>query len=306
MNSIVERAVIEEYNKILAYIPEVIKTRPQNTIYHYTSAHGLESILRSRNMWFTRWDCLNDSSEYLEIHDIINKRIEKYKNYNAFYEMVVAWNNLSRKEKQNKFYEDTHLDLYIASFSNLSDALNMWTYYTKSNSSDGYCIGFNSGTVFADKKVDLSIHHVFYAETDKTQIIDELIKKLYDFYIFIKEQTSTEPQFTELFVSNYINTACAYIGCFFKHSAFSVENEVRAALFIKNEEGYKRLEKEHRVSQGVIIPYTELKFENQDILSVTLSPTLDESIASTGVQYLRDQFNYNFEIKNSTIPFRNI
>lgn len=302
----VEKTIVGEYNKILGEIKSLISARPTHTIYHYTSAQGLEGILRHSNIWFTRWDCLNDSSEYLQIHDIIRECIEQYRNTPPFYEAVKNWNELSRKEKQEQFYKEPYLDLYIASFSSKGDALNMWTYYTKSGSSDGYCVGVNSMNIFKDKKVDLSIHQVIYNDSEKRKIIMGILDKIFQFYNFIKHQPSPAPLIAGLYVSDYINIACSYIGCFFKHSSFAVENEIRASLFIRDEDGYKELEKKHRVSHGIIIPYTELHFHKEDIKSVTISPTLPQHEAESGLRFLQHQLGYNFTIKHSTIPFRNI
>lgn len=298
--------IVTKYQEILEYIPSFISERPNQPIYHYTSAQGLAGILQSQRIWFTRWDCLNDSSEYLQIHDIINNCIKKYRHSHNFYRTIYEWNELNRTEKQKMFYDDENHDLYIASFSESNDALNMWTYYTKSNKSDGYCIGFKPERLFSDKNVDLSIHKVFYDSCEKSEIISKIIDKLYNFYCLAKNQQDTEPAFYQFYISNYINVACAYIGCFFKHSAFSVENEIRAALFFRKNESNTPLEKKTRISQGVIIPYTELLFQKEDIESVTISPTLPRHEAESGLSFLQQQLGYNFTIKHSTIPFRNI
>lgn len=306
MTAEIQMDIIAKYQEILAYIPTIISKRPHQTIYHYTSAQGLAGILQSQKIWLTRWDCLNDSSEYLQIHDTIKRCIKKYRHAHDFYKTIEEWNELSRIEKQKKFYDEDNYDLYIASFSDNNDALNMWTYYTKSSKSDGYCIGFKPQNIFSDKVLDLSIHKVFYRQSEKNQIVKKLLDKLYDFYCFAQSRPSVQPFHYQYFISNYINVASAYIGCFFKHSSFAVENEIRAALFIRQTKDNTPLTKKSRISQGIIIPYTELLFQKEDIESITVSPTLPKLEATAGLQFLRDQLGYKFRIEHSAIPLRNI
>lgn len=300
-----DKEIGDKFLELICEIANLVSTQPKCPIFHYTSAAGLSGILKTNTLFFTRWDFLNDSSEYLQVHELVAKGIDAYKDEKEFYSIIKASNESARAEKSLLISNGSPLDLYIASFSANKDALNMWTYYSKSNRTDGYCIQFNPQKLISDIGSNIAIREVIYSPVLKTNLINDLLKRIFKFYLNLKNNSKLAP-LSELYLSNYVSLMTTYIGCFIKHSSFANENEIRAALFVKRSDNHAEYNFKSRISQGIIIPYTEVEFKKEDIQSVTISPTLPKQESAAGVVFLRDQLGYNFTIEHSEIPFRNI
>ncbi len=108
-------------------------------IYHYTSPEGLKGIFDTSSLFASDMYFLNDSSEGMYVISLIEENIDR---------LCKSENELKRyveKElrliKSGKWQEQIHN--YIISFSQNGDSLEMWNYYTKGNSIQGYNIGFD-------------------------------------------------------------------------------------------------------------------------------------------------------------------
>ena len=142
------------------------------TIFHYTSADGLNGILCNSQLWFTRWDSLNDTSEHRYIHSIIRTCLDELNLDDSYTKYLHALNEtfLSFKQDNANIQIDKHI--YLASFSSNGDSVPMWTYYTKSAQNNGYCIGFDS--IFLREsfnETNFSIAPVIYSENIQKEII---------------------------------------------------------------------------------------------------------------------------------------
>lgn len=301
----VDKEITDKFLELVDEIPNFLFTPPAHSIFHYTSAAGLSGILKTNTLFFTRWDFLNDSSEYLQVHELLEKSINAYKNEKEFYSIIKASNESARAQKSLPHSNGSPLDLYIASFSADKDALNMWTYYSKSNKSDGYCIQFNPQKLVSDIGPNIAIREVIYSPVLKINLLNDLLKRVFNFYLNLKNNSELAP-LSELYLSSYVRLMTTYIGCFIKHSSFANEKEIRAALFVKRSDDHAEYNFKSRISQGIIIPYTEVEFKKEDIQSVTISPTLPKQESAAGIAFLRDQLGYKFRIEHSAIPLRNI
>lgn len=298
---------VDKFLDIIKEIQNFISEKPTCPIFHYTSAAGLSGILKTKTIFFTRWDFLNDSSENLHIHGIIEKCIEQFSDDKKFYTLIKNINKQIRDHKLGKS-PDTHarqFTLYIASFSSNKDALNMWTYYTKSDASDGYCLEFSPDFLFKKHSDAVTIREVVYSPDKKKKIVNNLLSKAYNFYTELKSDPKKAKK-VEQYIQSYIRIAADYVGCFFKNSAFAVEKEIRAALFLHTDIEESDIKPEHRISRGLIIPYAALPFEKEDVKSARISPTLSFREAHSGLMALQQILEYNFPVNKSRIPFRNI
>lgn len=296
-----DKEIDDKFIELICELANLIFNQPKCPIFHYTSAAGLSGILKTKTLFFTRWDFLNDSSENLHIHEIIEECIATSPYDEEFRSIIQEANVQTKKQKLEKTADDNFLPstLYIASFSSNSDALNMWTHYTKSGASDGYCIEFTPNSIFEDNTKGIIIREVVYKPEEKKKTINNLLIKAYDFYRAQKGDPEKEKT-AEQYLQSYIKYTVNFIGCFFKHSAFETEKEIRAALFQSD------IQPEYRFSRGLIIPYVAINFGQESVKSVRVSPTLPFREAHSGLMALQQILKYNFPVYQSKIPFRNI
>lgn len=289
--------------KIFQLVNEAIKERDIETIYHYTSSAGLESILRNRTIRFTRWNFLNDTSEYLHIHDIIKRCLIKLEAPDDFKRIIDERNTFLKESKNDDVFYCADNEVFIASFSKSPDNLALWQGYSKSARTDGYCIGFDYHNLFQGQKLDIMLAPVIYKDEEKENMITTFLRALYNIY----NAMSTNPNLKhdlDYIIRHTFDEPITYLGCLLKHHAFEHEDELRAALIHRKGGVYEPLTVKIRNSNGLFVSFLELPFEHNDVKSVTASPTLDKRPAVAGLDALKKSLNYNFLSLASQTPYR--
>ncbi len=288
------------------------------TIYHYTSPEGLKGIFDTSSLFASDMYFLNDSSEGMYVISLIEENIDR---------LCKSENELKRyveKElrliKSGKWQEQIHN--YIISFSQNGDSLEMWNYYTKGNSIQGYNIGFdidklssciqieilddNGGQIPRDNEKHLVLYQgkVIYDKDKQVSIVESIFDKFYRKYIELsdKEMLSLVAHFIVSKIINY--------GMFFKSKEFSIEEEYRfiyATYLLKNnsEKGIPYKE-QFRIHDGCLVPYQKCLFDMKSVSEVTFSPSLYNEMTEAGLKRLLDQCGIMHEnrIKKSKIPLR--
>lgn len=294
----------DEYENLIEKIQQFI--RIPEIVYHYTSAEGLNGILQSQEIRLTRWDSLNDISEHAYIHDVIRECIQEIEIDETFKINVSALNQMILSFKNPLSCIQTDKNMYVASFSKNDDCLPMWTYYTKSVQSNGYCIGFNSST-FSFKGQSLSMFGVIYNRDAQKKLINDFLLFLFrlcNSYSHITIQVAGE---VEMSIKRVFADFVSCVGCLFKHPSFKHEEEVRVIARINAEKAIDEKWIKMRCSNGILIPYIAMTFEQSGITSVKSSPTLDAAAAYNGIRTAQTLYKYpRFSIEHSSLPLRNI
>lgn len=293
----------DECENLIEKIQQFI--RIPEIVYHYTNAEGLNGILQSQEIRLTRWDSLNDISEHAYIHDVIRECIQEIEIDETFKTNVRALNQMILSFKNPLSCIQTDKNMYVASFSKNDDSLPLWTYYTKSVQSSGYCIGFNSNA-FSFKGKSLSMHGVIYNRRDQKQLINEFLHQLLAIY------NSNPGLFNErgeiaMSIKWFFADFVSCVGCLFKHPSFEHEEEIRVIARINAKQAIDEKWIKIRCSNGILIPYIAMTFEQSGVTSVKSSPTLDAAAAYNGIRTAQTLYKYpRFSIEHSTLPLRNI
>lgn len=305
-------------------------------IYHYTKGENIPKILKSDDkkvhLWFTRSDCLNDSSEGDELYRIIDMVLnDKIKNgtlnyslYNAIKEQYNA-----TKDSATFLYENgsdidgravysslsTECYAFICSFSNDDDSLDLWRYYSKGDV--GYALGFDRSLMEENIKRDefetnYSTRYVYkpyfidvvYDDKEKVKIIDSIIKECLD----LKSSNNSDENFAKLFCIEANKKRFV-----FKHSSFSNEKEIRCVLNIPadrkllNRKEIDTFQIKYRSQNGEIIPYLEIEFDSSSFRNVRISPLASDFAVRLMKEYYNDFCERNSaenHVKKSTLPLR--
>ena len=99
---------------------------------------------------------------------------------------------------------------------------------------------------------------------------------------------------------------------FIKRDCFRQEKEFRIVISVPDELLPKLTDKKvykFRISNGVLVPYLELKFSKEVVKSLTISPTVKSDLVEQSIQDFIKYSGYNIEdfskfIKHSEIPVR--
>ena len=289
----------------------------KGTVYHYTSLRNINSILTDEDalcLWASRQDCLNDMSEgtlpairykqtceslkesgaisgdfYSLIHDVPPNRTD----------LIIPTINGKTRPFQGE------CDTYITSFSEDSDALAMWNYYSKGDRYEGINIGVSSQALLGSLESKLNRDHtlkldmvkIVYDENEQLEILQAAILDL--FHNYTSEYGSS--------VRYCIGTLLAALKPIFKLDYFSHEKEIR--LFVHVFKKFKNaVDVYYRSNVGFVIPYIKLNIAKSPVSQITLGPSLgneeQKERQQTIVQELLESRGYQAAVKCSEIPVR--
>lgn len=287
----------------------------QGILYHYTSTKNINSILSAKNnkiiLWASRYNCLNDITEGNLIKEIYSKACESLKNKNQisdslYKEIKCVQPNktiLFCDKKKAKYIRD-EVNTYIASFSQNSDLLAMWNYYSKGSLCDGINLGFDTKSIktslenYDSSLIDIQICPVIYDEGEQIKLIEQFILLL---------QSEYKDSSDNMFIRYVIAHKLIEWSMIFKYKYFEHENEARIVVRVcKKATGV--LQPKFRTHLGYLIPYIELEFEKEALSHVTFGPMFENENRKMSQGEIMTEFlksnHYNAKIDFSNVPIR--
>lgn len=283
-----------------------------NELYHYTTIEAVNSIIRDNGitLWATRYDYLNDKSEFIHGVDTINKCLSEFEETEKINEVerISQYADTLGKEMK-KLYSEKEIGFYTISLSEEGNSLPMWNTYSKN--CNGIALCFNSNLIkecienFSSIKplppYENLLKKIKYTHED----VLEIIKNQYHLLKSNSKQSS---------IGNYINLL-NFLAICIKNKCFEYEKEWR--IIIKDDdytvEGNKNLTKgctfqtQFRVKNGMLIPYKEISFPKEALTRIMVGPThnfeqsqksLKLFLSSKGIDVSK------VEILKSVLPFR--
>lgn len=301
------------------------------TIFHYTSPEVIIEILSTNRIRFTDCQFLNDRTEYNHILEPLESAIDQVETtlYNkGLVDMIRRRINknyqhedykLERNKDGQLLFSKSHSRYYIFCASTHPDSLNMWNYYIKNGSYQGYCIGLSVNKILeiAPGSIIDSVMfgEVIYDNKQKTSLLAELIEEADDELENAKKDLQISDvsfddyqEMEEVIFSNLINNLDNF-RLFFKDNAFEGEKEYRIAIRLPQAESNHladNIKRGFTSKHGVITPCFDLLIPKNSLKSINLSPMLEYELATEGLQRLLKDKNFSskIEIKKSAIPIR--
>ena len=293
------------------------------SVYHYTSAISLESILKNKKFWVTKFDFLNDFTEYKYginiIKQVFSKNIHSYKYLNE-----------SSIKKILKFIYAYIDNSFILSTTTNGDSTNLWSNYSKF---DGYNMGLcldeivnrelnnqiyvtgnnilengepekyyllrNKITSVCCEPLEVIYNPVKQAETISNILlfIDNLKEK---YYSIIYDDDDVDEKLCSMMKSVYYEAKGTAVTTLmrqvlsFKNELFKQDEEYRLVFILK-----KKIDViKYRILKGVFIPYIEVGFDEPEnnkalpINSITIGPKNNLDIAEKGLKYFMSSLQY--------------
>lgn len=307
-------------------------------LWHYTSGNGLLGIIRNNSsdhgklhFWFTRSDCLNDTSEGNHILDLYTTVCETlYSEHiinEEFYELIKGVEISAHQFINYPVPSDddvTHSSVldcvpchaFICCFSLKGDSLDMWRYYSKGDGGYGLkCTPFLFDTYKEfeysdyDEKAVFSMmraYKVIYDNSEKVHILRELIQDTFSAYQNSSDSKENNAENAKGFISHSLKV----LQFQFKHECYASEQEYRF-VFYRPYSKPKNLKNElppikFRSNNGVIVPYIELEIEDgmNYLEEVRISPYVQSDYAlATAHEYL-EACGFSGKTRKSLLPVR--
>ena len=307
-------------------------------LWHYTSADGLLGIIKNEqteygklHFWFTRSDCLNDTSEGTNImflfRQVCSELFQENEISQSFFDAIKNAEIPNHQfvnfpiPAREKFTHESVLDCvpchaYICSFSLKEDSLDMWRYYSKGNGGYGlkcYSLLFDKHKKFEHSDYEenaifslIRSYKVIYSDEEKKQILKRIIVDTFSAY---KNSNQAEnKKFQE--AKSFIQYTLKIFQFQFKHECYSSEQEYRFVFYLPYSKP-KLLENKmpnvkYRTQGGIPIPYIDIVVEKGSsyLKEVLISPFIEnESVLATTSDYLV-QCGFNCTTRKSTLPAR--
>lgn len=271
-------------------------------IYHYTDLNAAISIAKNAEIWLTDYRFLNDKEEFITGYEVLLKAINEYRGLEDEYPQGFIEDVLNSLKFicEDNFQNLERNNIFVASFSNVSDLLGQWRNYGK------YCIELDS-EFFKNKEVDVLECHYLYNDDDaleyaNTLTENQILPKLLDIW-------HENRNFLTVDLSSLIDIYALS----FKHQAFDDESEVRFVLSCPPDD--ERIS--FRARGDMLIPYMSVPFERYLLKSIKIGPLNNQDLASDSlcmfaerisrrVQAEMKSHEYKLVIDTSHIPYRDI
>lgn len=307
-------------------------------LWHYTSGNGLAGIIRNKpeergklHFWFTRSDCLNDTSEGNHILDLYRAVCDDLLHESTidehFYDLIkdieISAQQLinypvpsSDGITHSSVFDSAPCHAFICCFSKKEDSLDMWRYYSKGDGGYGIkCAPFlfdhykgfeyseyNEKAIFSMMRA----YEIIYANSEKVKILCEIVKDTFSAY----QNTADEDEQKIVNAQSFIRGTLKRLQFQFKHECYASEQEYRF-VFYRPYSKPKELRNElppvrYRMQNGVIVPYIDLVIENGvDYLDeILISPYINSDFAlATTCEYLAE-CGCSCNVRRSTLPVR--
>lgn len=271
---------------------ELFSTRPNSTLYHYTSLHGLMGIIESRQLRASELRYMNDSTELLYALDLLQTAIAARSHQVTDEKFLLSnfsqWlhNHIARGPM-----------LFSASFRANGNLLSQWRGY--SNHGKGISLGFNHQAIQS-----LASAQNFYLgeclyDVDKQQTLAGRI---------IDCVTSMCNQHEEIgVVLQDIEADLMSICALLKHPAFTEEQEWRlvSPIFTSATSGSSAF----REGKAMLVPYYLFDLEQEGEIKldhVYVGPTPNAALSVSALTHYLTQKRASpaYGISESEIPYR--
>ena len=115
------------------YLFERVQSSKTNAkISHYTRALAVNAIFVNGTIRFTRWDFLNDMSEFTYVYGLVKETLECGVYGDEFCRLIREISDVHDTLRKSTEYPKSE-DYYVASFSFNDDCLPLWSNYAKMN-----------------------------------------------------------------------------------------------------------------------------------------------------------------------------
>ena len=259
------------------------------TVYRYTSPTVFEKTLSKKTLWFTRGDCFNDYEDgevvgelYLDcLKELLVEKIIDEEFFDA----------AAKTEIKHLVWlvgEDIATQIeckpFICCFSAEKDSLQMWQYYSKGSSYEGYNVGVRLKNLLNIDPNFVEIGAVIYDEETQKRGIKRSISTSFKDYHENLLNVQLSPKYILEHELSVLRSRLAKLSCFYKRACFSGEKEIRLVIKVPVEEQYRDAkwsgsEKQegtvpinYRIQQAIMIPYIEVEINPSNIESVGIGP----------------------------------
>ncbi len=270
---------------------------PPSRLYHYTSQSGLLGILKTRTIWSTRIQFLNDSREFVHTLDLWKRTIEGVKGAEANAqkpEVLRVLNGLHRGLDST-----AKIPIHVACFSADGDSLSQWRGYSPGG--NGFSIGFNCAQLMdAAERQSCFIAPCIYDPTRQQELVQKLLEICRERCETKRPEEGSE-RWTLDIVQDFV-----FLAAVLKNPSFQEEREWRIVTQAFSD-GHPQI----GIRQGKTMPVPYFGFElakPDEVLDleIVVGPSPESGLAVQSVKSLLAVHKCNGVARPSVVPYRQL
>jgi Protein of unknown function (DUF2971) len=252
---------------------DVLSRKPDKPLYHYTTQRGLLGIIKSRQIWVTHTQYLNDRREFLHAVDLVREQIQELLNEPR----RVGLDQSAREDALAKMrsalsMSPQSINVCVCSFSEERDSLSQWRAY---GGPSGFAVGFASEVLIAatEKQQWFLVPCIYDPATQRNLVralVEEVLEENLSGNLIDDEE---EDRFFKSIGGNLLTYLNRYAPIL-KHESFKEEREWR---IISRPVSCQRFD--YREGRSLIVPYYRLPLceagQHLELHEVVIGPTPD-------------------------------
>lgn len=269
---------------------------PPSRLYHYTSQAGLLGIVKTKTIWSTRIQYLNDSREFIHTLDLwkraIDRAIESVGDKAAESRRVL---NALRRGLDST----PRIPINVACFSEDGDSLSQWRGYCPTGG--GFSIGFSSDQLIAAcDRQSCFIAPCIYEQERQNELVGKLLE------ICVERCKTHRPEEGSKSWSLDVIMDFVSLAAVLKNPAFEGEREWR---FVTQSLPDSHPQMGIRRGKTMLIPYFGFELAKSDEVSdleIIVCPNSDIGLATEAANALLAINGCNGRARPSVVPFREL
>jgi hypothetical protein len=272
------------------------------TLYHYTTAQGLLSMVRSGHIWATESRYMNDPREFVHgaevLLSVIDRLLARKNPLKALFEVRDSVARHVAEKLQN-------VRIFCACFCTEGDLLSQWRGY--GDSGGGYALGFTPRLLFGPTPQERpplrSLFRVLYERKQQERWVERWCNT-----IGASRSANSNARFWRFFSEAIIS---------FKDAAYAEEGEWRLVQFGRawSSKGVWLHPVQFRERKGQIVPYADIDLSQSKgafagrlpISEIVHGPTQDPERSGKALRLFVEDCGYqpdHLALRRSIVPFR--
>lgn len=256
------------------------------SLFHYTSAQAIQSILSNQKIWLTDIRFLNDSEE---LHNGLNIFLHELKNLQNISSLDEKYIKDAIEYIEDTLSDKTNLGIeedpfYVFSLGKAKDRLSQWRTY------GNYAIEFDEANL--EEFIPI-LHLCHYDDDSKRKIAKNILLKSLE----------------KMCLDTNINHGCFGLAglnaiediveqaATFKHAGFFEEEEVR----IISQLGQNTIQ--YRAKNNMLIPYLELPISLDCIKCIHIGPSKEQELAFQSMSSFAQQIEREWQMESGNIEY---
>ena len=303
-----------EHEHSLTRLLQAVDGSPPSTLFHYTTASGLSSILSTGRIWATDLEYLNDSRELRYGLELLRDAMLAHEDgrWSRDVDVILGFRELPPAQR-----------IMVTCYCEDGDLLGQWRGY---GASAGYSIGFDTGALgplLKGRGYGLPFSPVSYDEELSKGLTEVWARLVLEAWSELRQSEKwpadgdpSDPEATEALAKALYEftgaklmpavVPCAYI----KDPSFAEEREWRTVRPVWPRTGDHGKDISFRAGSTGLTPFVELDFREDNgripLSEVVVGPGGEAHLRANAVRMLLKELRYSEDVtvRVSEVPFR--